>query len=246
MMPKTILLTGASGGLGQAIAKGFAEQGFSLALHYHEKKEKLFDELTADFRNKNISFRTYQSNFENETEIVNLLQSVRKDFGTIDIIINNAGVSHSAITWKQSLKDWNKVLQINLTAPFIITREALPLMRKNNFGRIINISSVVAHKPHAGTSAYAASKAGLEGFTRAVAMETAKNNITLNAIALGFFEKGMINVLNEELRNDTIKNIPASRLGTTDELLQCLLYLCDSKASYITGQTIHLNGGLYY
>jgi len=119
------------------------------------------------------------------------------------------------------------------------------MMRKNNFGRIINISSVVAHKPHAGTSAYAAAKAGLEGLTRAIAIETAKNNITANAIALGFFDKGMINELDAELQQQIIKTIPAEKLGNASELLECILYLCNKQSSYITGQTLHLNGGLY-
>ena len=162
------------------------------------------------------------------------------------MVINNAGISHSAISWKQKAEDWQQLIDVNLTAPFLVMREAIPLMRKNNFGRIINISSVVAHKPHAGTSAYAAAKAGLEGLTRAVAVETAKNNITVNAIALGFFDKGMINELTNELQQQIIKTIPVEKLGNADELLQCILYLCNEQSTYITGQTIHLNGGMYF
>ena len=118
-----------------------------------------------------------------------MINAARKDFGTIDVLINNAGISHSAISWKQKLIDWQQVMDVNLTAPFLVLREALPLMRKNNFGRIINISSVVAHKPHAGTSAYAATKAGLEGLTRAVAVETAKKP---NAIAFTVIFEGQL------------------------------------------------------
>ena len=245
-MSQTVLLTGASGGLGQSIARGLAAKGFSLALHYHHKREKSFDILTNDLKESNATFYTYQSDFRNEKEIVELISAAQKDLGKIDVVINNAGISHSAISWKQKLVDWQQVMDVNLTAPFLVLREALPLMRKNNFGRIINISSVVAHKPHAGTSAYAAAKAGLEGLTRAIAMETAKNNITVNAIALGFFDKGMINELDAELQQQIIKTIPNEKLGNANELLQCILYLCNEQSSYITGQTIHLNGGMYF
>ncbi len=245
-MSQTVLLTGASGGLGQSIARGLAAKGFSLALHYHHKKEKSFDALTDDLKKSHATFFTYQSDFRNEKEIVDLICATQKDLGKIDVVINNAGISHSAISWKQKLTDWQQVMDVNLTAPFLVLRETLPLMRKNNFGRIINISSVVAHKPHAGTSAYAAAKAGLEGLTRAIAMETAKNNITVNAIALGFFDKGMINELDAKLQQQIIKTIPADKLGNVNELLQCILYLCNEQSSYITGQTIHLNGGMYF
>ncbi len=245
-MSQTVLLTGASGGLGQSIAKGLAENGFSLALHFHQKKEKSFDKLISELKEINATFFIYQADFRNESEIVSLINSAQKDLGNIDVVINNAGVSHSAISWKQKSAEWQQVMDVNLTAPFLIMRETLPAMRKNNFGRIINISSVVAHKPHAGTSAYAAAKAGLEGLTRVIAIETAKNNITANAIALGFFDKGMINELDEALQKEIIKTIPAEKLGSADELLQCILYLCSKKTSYITGQTIHLNGGMYF
>ena len=245
-MSQTVLLTGASGGLGQAMASRLAAKGFSLALHYHQKKEKAFDDLIEGLKKNNSKYFVYQADFRNEKDIVDLVRAAQKDLGTIDVVINNAGVSHSAISWKQKLHDWKQVMDVNLTAPFLITREVLPVMRKNNFGRIINISSVVAHKPHAGTSAYAAAKAGLEGFTRAVAIETSKYNITSNAIALGFFDKGMINELDETLQQEIIKTIPVEKLGNVEELLHCILYLCNTQASYITGQTIHLNGGMYF
>lgn len=244
-MSQTVLLTGASGGLGQSIARGLAENGFSLALHYHQKKEKSFDDLLNDLKSSKARFNTYKADFSNEKEIVSLIDNAQKDFGTIEVVINNAGISHSAISWKQKLVDWNRVLEINLTAPFLVMRETLPQMRKNNFGRIINISSIVAHKPHAGTSAYAAAKSGLEGLTRATAIETAKSNITVNAIALGFFDKGMINDLDSKLQQEIINTIPAEKLGSSNDLLQCILYLCNRESSYITGQTIHINGGLY-
>ena len=245
-MSQTVLLTGASGGLGQAIARGLAARGFSLALHYHQKKERSFDELIEDLKKNNSTFKTYQADFKIENEIVGLINAAQKDLGNIDVVINNAGISHSSISWKQKLEDWKQLMDVNLTAPFLVMREALPLMRKNSFGRIINISSVVAHKPHAGTSAYAAAKAGLEGLTRAVAVETAKKNITVNSIALGFFDKGMINELDVELRQEIIKTIPAEKLGSAEELLQCILFLSNEQSSYITGQTIHLNGGMYF
>ena len=246
MTSQTVLLTGASGGLGQALARGLAAKGFSLALHYHQKKEKAFTDLIDELKKSNAKFHVYQADFRKESDIVELVKSAQKDLGTIDVVINNAGVSHSAISWKQKLNDWKQVMDVNLTAPFLIAREVLPVMRKNNFGRIINISSVVAHKPHAGTCAYAAAKAGLEGWTRAVAIETSKSGITSNAIALGFFDKGMINELEPTLQQEIIKTIPVEKLGNTEELLHCILYLCHTQSSYITGQTIHLNGGMYF
>ncbi len=238
MTPRNILLIGSSGGLGTGLSRHLSKQGHQLALHYFKHKPVL------DPTTKNM--RTYTADITKEDQIAAMIKQIQGDFGSIDVVINNAGVSKSAMSWKMSLDDWNETLAVNLTGPFLVSKYVLPKMREKKSGRIINISSVVAQTGFAGTAAYAASKAGLQGLVRSIAKEVAGTGITVNSIALGYFDQGMIHQVPENLVTDLVHQIPVGKLGSIDELGGLVDYLISDSSSYLTGQTIQLNGGLYF
>ncbi len=242
MNEQVVLLTGSTGGLGSEIAKQLSTSGYKIALHYHQHATVANDLLHT--LNKS-SHAIFSADLIDAPATEKMVNDVAKHFGRIDIVINNAGVSYSGMSWKQPVEDWNNVFAMNVGAAFLVSKYAVPHLRKQKSGRIINISSVVANRPLIGTSAYSASKAAVEGFTRAQSIELAHFGITVNCIAPGYFEAGMIREIDEVTRQQLLKEIPLRRLGKPAELSDCLLYLCSDKASYITGQIIHVNGGLY-
>jgi len=235
MEEQVILITGATGGLGRAMVKHFENKGFRLALHAFEQEiYEVAGEhawFTADLRNAD--------------EVGQLAEKVLSRFGRVDVLINNAGISRNGMTWKLEEQSWNDVLAINLTAPFLLMKNLLPSMREHKFGRIISISSVVAQTGVAGTSAYAASKAGLLGLTKTVAKETATAGITVNALALGYFNEGMISEVAPEQQELIRLQVPKQRLGSADTILATIDWLLHPASDYVTGQTISLNGGLH-
>lgn len=233
-MSKTILIVGSSGGLGQVISNWFASRNFKLALHYHEHEPTL----------KSDNLKKYKADITKESEVKKMIDQVIADFGKIDIVINNAGVSKSEISWKTSSENWEHTLAVNLNGPFYVAKYVLPHMRENGFGRIIFMSSIVAQTGFIGTAAYAASKAGLIGLTKTLAKEVASKNITVNAIAPGYFSAGMINDVTVELQEQLKKQIPVGSLGKPEEIAALIEYIISDNASYLTGQTIGLNGGL--
>lgn len=236
----TILIIGASGGLGKSMLQTFHNAGYRLALHAFQDSAELAS--AAD----NLSdVRMYSCDIRVESEVSAMITEVHNDFGRIDCLLNAAGVTASGMSWKTSLDDWQRTLDVNLTGPFLTIKHVLPIMREQDFGRIVCMSSIVAQTGVVGTSAYAASKAGLSGLVKSVAKEVANKNITINAIALGYFGAGMIDDVPDEMQEVLKQSIPKSRFGDPSELAKCVLYLCDHSAEYITGQTIHLNGGLY-
>ena len=244
MQIRNVLLIGASGGLGKHISRGLAQAGYNIALHYNSHMESLKDS-EENLKKLNIKFNTYQSNISEENEVKKLIDNVHIDFGNIDVLINNAGISIDGVTWKLDLNSWNKVLSVNLTGPFLCCKYVLPLMKQNNWGRIVNISSVVSQIGVPGTVAYSTSKSGLIGLTKTISKETIKFNITSHLIALGYFNAGMLYQIKEEIRNQIKDQIPKKEFGNPEEIINCLKYLISDNASYITGQTININGGMY-
>jgi 3-oxoacyl-[acyl-carrier protein] reductase len=244
MPGKNVLLIGSSGGLGRHFALGLANAGYNLALHYNNSEEKI-DELTAELKKSPVKFFKYKADITNEDEIADLVKIAAQEMGSIDILINNAGISIDGMSWKLNLDKWNEVISVNLTGPFICIKHVLPVMRRNNWGRIINITSVVPQIGIPGTIAYSASKAGLDGITKTVSKEVTKFNITINQIALGYFKAGMLFRIPEEIREQIRANIPMKEFGDPAAILRCILYLCSEDSGYITGQTININGGLY-
>jgi len=238
-----MLLTGASGGIGSALIDFFAEKEYQLVLQYHTDKEGLENHVHS--LNPTYEPQIYQADLRSEEAIVHLCGEAQRSFGTVDVLINNAGVSASSMIWKQPLKEWNELLQVNVTAPFLMIKHLAPSMRYHNYGRIINISSVVGQIGAVGTSAYAASKSALFGLTKSAALELAPKGITLNTIALGYMQAGMINKLSEERVKNIVSSIPVGRLGEPESLGAMIDFLASEKASYVTGQILNLNGGMY-
>jgi NAD(P)-dependent dehydrogenase (short-subunit alcohol dehydrogenase family) len=241
---KNVLLIGASGGLGKFIAAGLAGAGYNIALHYNDNPAKL-EETVKEITPDNSALKMFKADITSEDSIKELVANVKSEFGSIDILINNAGISINAMSWKLPLTDWNKVLAVNLTGPFLCTKHVLPVMKENNWGRIIYISSVVPQIGVAGTAAYSSTKAGLAGLCKTVSKEVLKNNVTVNLISLGYFKAGLLFQIPEDIRNQIKESIPLKDFGNPDEVTECILYICSQKASYLTGQTLNLNGGLY-
>lgn len=246
---KNVLLTGASGGLGKYISLHLAQSGFNLALQYNNSQNKM-DECINELKNSTAlksgtKIITYKADITDELSVKDLTGKIKEELGSIDILINNAGLSINAVSWKLNLDDWNKVLNVNLTGPFLCTKHVLPLMKENKYGRIIYISSVVSQIGVAGTAAYSASKAGLIGLCKTVSKEIIRNNITANVISLGYFDAGLLYQIPEEIRNQIKESIPVKEFGNPADVSECIKYLCSDNSRYITGQTINLNGGLF-
>ena len=244
MTKKVALITGITGGLGRIVALEMARNGYSIAGQYLHQNENI-TELTNQIKSAGVEIKTYQVQLKNEEEIKTFVESVNADFGQIDALIHLAGISHSSISWKQEKEAWDEVIAINLTAPMLVSKAAIPYMKKQRAGSIVYTSSIVAHRPLAGTGAYAASKAGVEGLTRVQAIELAQSGITVNCIAPGYFNAGMISTVDKQQQQQIIENIPVGRLGNPQELAECILYLCGNGGRYVTGQTLHINGGLF-
>lgn len=235
MDKKVIMITGATGGLGSAMVKHFEKQHVKLALH-------TFQQDPFDVECEHAWFK---ADLRDENQVKNLVSSVLANFGKIDVLINNAGISKNGMSWKLTSADFNEVIAVNLTAPFLLCHGLIPAMRSNNFGRIINISSVVAQTGVPGTAAYAASKAGILGLTKTIAKELASQPITCNALALGYFDQGMISEVSPEMQEQIISQIPKNKLGGVETVLAAIDWLLKEESDYVTGQTISLNGGLF-
>ncbi len=235
MEKKVIVLTGASGALGKHIAKYLENQGHFLVLQYNHNSIK----------NSNPNVLTVACDLTNTESLKSLVDKTMERFGRIDVLINNAGISKSNISWKTTAEEWNQTMAINLNAPFFLSQAVIPSMRSNSFGRIINITSVVAQTGFAGTSAYAASKAGLIGLTKTLSKELAKFQISVNAIALGYFNTGMIDDVPVEVQNELLKQVPMNTFGNPEILAKTIEFLISDEAGFVTGQTLNLNGGMY-
>ncbi|MNJ85518.1 3-oxoacyl-[acyl-carrier-protein] reductase FabG [compost metagenome] len=235
MDKKVILITGATGGLGSAMVKHFEKQDVKLALHTFQQEP--FDVA--------CEHAWFKADLRDENQVSNLIATILANFGKVDVLINNAGISRNGMSWKLSPAEFNEVIAVNLTAPFLLSHGLIPGMRTNNYGRIINISSVVAQTGVPGTVAYAASKAGILGMTKTIAKELASQPITCNALALGYFDQGMISEVSEELQQQIISQIPKNKLGGVETILSTIDWLLTDASDYVTGQTISLNGGLF-
>lgn len=236
MEQKVILITGASGGMGSALAELFSKENVKLALQYNTHAIKLPE---------SNAIAHFQANLTNESEVEKLVSEVISKFGKIDVLINNAGISKSSMSWKTDLETWRETMAINLDAPFFLSKHVIPGLRTQKTGRIINISSVVAQTGFIGTSAYAASKAGLIGLTKTLSKELSNSGITVNALALGYFNVGMIDDVPLDLRAEIISSIPAKKLGEPKTVFKTIQWLISDEGSYVTGQTINLHGGLF-
>lgn len=240
-----VLITGGTQGIGKAIAMAFAKQGATIILNYHSNDEEAQKAIEEIYNITKIRVELFKADVANEEQVNQMINIIKEQFGQIDVLVNNAGIFKDAVSWKMDKETWDSVLATNLTGAFLCTKHVLPLMRERGFGRIINVSSIVGQIGVFGASNYAASKAGLIGFTKAVAKEVAIKGITVNCIALGYIEAGMNLRLPEDTREKIKESIPMKRFGTIEEVAETVMFICSKGASYITGEVININGGLY-
>jgi 3-oxoacyl-[acyl-carrier protein] reductase len=243
---KVAIITGAARGIGEAIALKFAEQGADVAFTYisnssTEKALALQDKLTA----MGVKAKAYQSNAADFAQCEQFIQAVIADFGAIDICINNAGISKDNLLLRLTAEQWDDVMDVNLKSVFNMTKLVIRTMIKARKGSIINMSSIIGIRGNAGQSSYAASKAGIIGFTKSIALELGSRNVRCNAIAPGFIETDMTHYLKEgEAAKSFLEKIPLGRFGTGEEVANAALFLASDMSSYITGQVISTCGGL--
>ncbi len=236
---KAALVTGASGGIGGAIARSLHEAGATVGLS--GTREPALEELAASLGER---AHVLAANLSDADAAADLVARAEAAMGSLDILVNNAGITRDGLLMRMKDEDWQTVLDVNLTAGFRLTRAALRGMMKRRTGRIIGITSVVGVTGNPGQANYAASKAGMIGFTKAVAQEVASRGITANCIAPGFIETAMTDVLNDQQRTSILAAVPAGRLGTAEEVAAAIVFLASDEAAYVTGQTLHVNGGM--
>ena len=233
------LVTGASGGIGGAIARALHEQGATVGLS--GTREEALNELAASLGER---CHVLPANLADSDAVDNLAGEAEGAMGGLDILVNNAGLTRDGLLLRMKDEDWQLVQKVNLEAAFRLARAALRGMMKQRFGRIIGITSVVGVTGNAGQVNYAASKAGLIGMTKALAQEVAARGITANCVAPGFIQSAMTDALNEKQRDAILATIPAGRLGTGEEVAAAVVFLASDEAAYVTGQTMHVNGGM--
>ncbi len=241
---RVALVTGASRGIGRAIAVELARAGAEVAVNYAASEEaarEVASQIEA------LGQRAYLVKFDvaDSEAVLRGVREVEEALGRIDILVNNAGITRDGLLARMKEEDWERVLSVNLKGAFLVTRAVLPGMMKRRYGRIINVSSVVAFSGNPGQTNYAASKAGLVGFSRSLALEVARRGITVNVVAPGFIETDMTAALPEKAREALLSRVPMGRAGTPEEVAHAVVFLASDRASYITGTVLHVNGGLW-
>jgi 3-oxoacyl-[acyl-carrier protein] reductase len=239
----TALVTGATGGIGKAIAESFAQQGANLALS--GTRESVLNDVCASIESMyNVKAYPLVCALNTKDDAEQLVSKAEAVLEKVDILVNNAGITRDGLIIRMKDEDWQDVIDINLTASFRLSRAAAKTMMKRRFGRIINISSVVGSTGNPGQTNYCASKAGLVGFSKALAHELATRGITVNCVAPGFVETAMTSTLPESVQTKILNGIPTRRMGFPHEIAAAVSFLASNEAGYITGQTLHVNGGM--
>ena len=236
---KNVLITGASGGIGQELVKKFVLLGANV-LGTGTKTEKL-DSLKKE--HPNIKVKKFD--IADHSRIEEFIDNVTLELGGLDILINNAGVNIDNLSLRMKDDEWKKVIDINLTSTYLLAKNAIKKMLKNKYGRIVNITSVVGHTGNLGQVNYSASKAGIIGMSKSLAIEYAKKNITINCVSPGFIVSNMTMNIAEKMKLYLTSRIPMGKLGTGEDVSNCVAFLSSNQAGYITGETIHVNGGMY-
>ena len=240
---KIVLITGASRGIGKETAKVYAENGYDVAINYVSEKTDV-EGIKKEFQDMGVKCLMVKADVSNEEDVNNMVEKVISEFGKIDVLVNNAGITKDTLLMRMSKEDFDKVIDINLKGTFLVTKAVSKYMMKKRCGSIINLSSVVGVAGNSGQSNYSASKAGIIGFTKSIAKELASRNIRANAVAPGFIETDMTNVLKDDIKENIGNQIPLKRMGTAREVAEVIYFLGTEKSSYITGQVINIDGGM--
>ena len=241
---KIVLVTGAGRGIGASIAKRFASEGAEVIVNYSgndEAAQKTVDEITAT----GGQAQKYKCSVNDSESVKVMIDEIIKEFGRIDILVNNAGITKDGLMLRMTDEDFDRVIDVNLKGTFNCTKYVSKYMLKQKSGKIINISSVVGLSGNAGQVNYSASKAGIIGITKSAAKELSSRGITVNAVAPGYVDTDMTKVLSDNIRNEILKNIPLQRMGSVEDISNCVAFLASEDASYITGQVISVDGGMH-
>ena len=240
---KTVFVTGGSRGIGKEVALKFAENGYNVVINYVSSKTDV-ESLRSEFEDKGVKTLIMQADVTDKTAIEELVKKAIEEFGAIDVLVNNAGITRDNLLMRMSEEEFDKVIEINLKGTYIVTKAVTKYMMKKRKGSIINLSSVVGVAGNAGQCNYAASKAGIIGFTKSIAKELASRNIRSNAVAPGFIETDMTAVLSDEVKENIHNQIPLKRMGTAKEVANLIYFLGSDESAYITGQVINIDGGM--
>jgi acetoacetyl-CoA reductase len=240
---KVAIVTGGSRGIGSAIAMELAKNGVKIVINYASRKE-LADKMVAEINELGVEALAVQADVSVSSEAASLVQATVDHFGKLDFLINNAGITRDTTFKKLTEEDWRKVIDVNLNSVFNMTSPALPHLLESDAGRVINISSIIGQAGGFGQTNYAAAKAGLIGYTKSLALELAKSNVTVNAICPGFIATEMVMAIPEKVLDGIVAKVPQKRLGKPEEIGRGVVFLCKD-GEYITGQQLNINGGLY-
>lgn len=243
MNGQTAIVTGGSRGIGKAIANALAKKGVNVVVAATDLAKA--EAVAAEIMKLGVKGRAIKCNVSEQDEVINLFETVQRDFGRLEILVNNAGITRDTLTLRMKEEDWDAVIDVNLKGAFLCSKEALKIMVRQKYGRIINISSVAAFIGNIGQANYSASKAGLVGLTKTLAMEYASRSITINAIAPGFIKTDMTDSIPETIKQQILKTIPLCRFGEVEDIASAVVFLSSMEQNYITGQVLHINGGLY-
>lgn len=237
------LVTGSARGIGRAIAEGLARKGADIVIA--DVSHDAARETANDISENGVKTMGVRLDVSKSEEVIRVFDNVAKELGRLDILVNNAGITKDGLLMRMKEEDWDSVIDVNLKGVFLCSKEAVKIMAKQRYGRIVNISSVVAFMGNPGQANYVASKAGIIGLTKTIAREYASRGITSNAVAPGFITTAMTDALPENVKDEMKKTIPMSRFGTTDDVANAVIFLSSPYSGYITGQVIHINGGMY-
>ena len=242
-MEKCALITGATRGIGKQIAITLAKQGYNIALNYRKENEEL-ENTKKEIEEIGVQVLAVKGDVANFEDCEKFVKQTIERFEQIDVLVNNAGITKDMLLMRMKKEDFEQVIDTNLVGTFNVTKNVVPYMMKARSGRIINISSVVGISGNAGQTNYSASKAGIIGFSKSLAKEIASRNILVNAVAPGFIETNMTDVLKDDVKQEIAKNIPLRRMGTTQDVANVVKFLASDDSSYITGQVINVDGGM--
>lgn len=243
MKGHTAIITGGGRGIGRAIAESLAGHGVNMAVV--DVNLDIAKEAAAELENAGIKSIALKADVSNAADVNSIFEEVLREFGKVEILVNNAGITRDALLLRMKEEDWDSVININLKGTFLCSKEAVKAMSKQRYGRIINIASVVAFMGNPGQANYSASKAGIVGLTKTIAKEYASRGITANAVAPGFITTAMTDALSENVKQEMLKAIPMSRFGSVEDVANAVVFFAMPGSGYITGQVIHVNGGMY-